>query len=60
MKLLVCKLCGGECEFVGGEHTIQKKVKCLQCGFNNLDESEKKGPEVVIIRKRPSSNDTNQ
>ena len=57
MRLLKCKLCGGECEFVGNEHTVQRKVRCLQCGFNNLDE-EKKGPEV-IIRKRPQ-NDTNQ
>ena len=59
MKLLVCKLCGGECEFVGNDHSIQKKVRCLQCGFNNLGESDKKGPEVVIIRKR-SADDTSQ
>lgn len=59
MKLLKCKLCDGECEFVGNDHTVNRKIRCLQCGFSNLNEPEKKGPEVVIIRKRPL-NDTNE
>ena len=59
MKLLKCKLCGGECEFVGNEHSVSRKVRCLACGFNNFDEPDKKGPEIVIIRKRPIG-DTNQ
>lgn len=53
MKLLKCKLCGGECEFVGNEHSVNRKVRCLVCGYTNLDEPDKKGPEVVVIRKRP-------
>lgn len=56
MKLLKCKLCGGECEFVGNEHSVSRKVRCLACGYNNLDEPEKKGPEIVVIRRRPISN----
>jgi hypothetical protein len=54
MKLLRCKVCRGEVEIVGNERAINKKIKCTQCGFNNLETSEKKEPEVVIIRKRPA------
>ena len=53
MKLLKCKLCSGEMDIVGGEHSINKKVKCRNCGYSNENEQERpKGPEVVIIRKR--------
>ena len=52
MKLLRCKICHGECEIVTNWRAINKKIKCTQCGFNNLEASEKKEPEVVIIRKR--------
>lgn len=52
MKLLKCKLCRGECDIVSGERSIYKKIKCRQCGYTNNSESERKGPEVVIIRKR--------
>ena len=51
MKLLKCKLCKGEVEIVGSEHSINKKIKCTQCGFNNLD-LDKKEPEIFIIRKK--------
>lgn len=55
MKLLRCKLCRGEMDIVGNEHAVNKKVKCRNCGYNNLDEpAEKKGPEVIIRPKRPS------
>lgn len=40
-------------DIVGGERAINKKVKCRNCGYSNEHESEHKGPEVVIIRKRP-------
>jgi len=51
MKLLKCKLCMGEMDFISSEHAINRKVKCLKCGYTN--ENERTGPEVVIIRKRP-------
>lgn len=38
-------------DIVGNEYSINKKVKCRQCGFNNLD-AVKKEPEIVIIKKR--------
>lgn len=52
MKLLRCKLCHWEMEIVGNERSINKKVKCLntKCGFTN--ETEQKGPEIIIMRKR--------
>lgn len=52
MKLLRCKLCSGEMDIIGGERSINKKVKCRQCGYNNEQERTRKMPEVVIIRKR--------
>lgn len=55
MKLLKCKLCNGEMDIVGNERSINKKVKCRQCGYSNENETDRKGPEVVIIRKRPLS-----
>lgn len=55
MKLLKCKLCSGEMEIVGNERSINKKVKCLKCGYTNANESERKIPEIVIMRKRPLS-----
>lgn len=51
MKLLKCKICDGEMDIVGNERAINKKVKCQQCGFNNLD-AVKKEPEVFVVRKR--------
>jgi DNA-directed RNA polymerase subunit RPC12/RpoP len=51
MKLLKCIVCAGEVDLVGEEHSINRKVKCRKCGFTN--EVENKGPEVVVIRKRP-------
>lgn len=50
MKLLKCKLCMGEMDIVGNERAVNKKVKCRKCGFTN--ETDNKGPEVVVIRKR--------
>jgi uncharacterized Zn finger protein len=55
MKLLKCKLCSGEMEIVGNERAINKKVKCLKCGYTNVGEPERKGPEVLVIRKRTQS-----
>ena len=55
MKLLKCKLCYGEMEIVGNERAVNKKVKCLKCGYINTNESERKRPEVVVIKKRPIS-----
>lgn len=50
MKILICKLCSGECEIVGNEFKVSKKIKCLKCGFTNLETV--KEPEIFIIRKR--------
>lgn len=53
MKFLKCKVCGGEVDVVGNERAVHKKIKCRKCGITN--QSESKGPEVVIIRKRSNS-----
>ena len=55
MKLLKCKLCRGEVDIINYERSINKHIKCSKCGFSNEKEPERKGPEVVFIRKR--SND---
>ena len=60
MKLLKCLLCDGEVDIVGNERNINKKVRCRQCGYNNVDEPARKEPEVVIIRRRPTNSDTSQ
>ena len=49
MKLLKCKLCGGECNIIDGETTINKIIRCSKCGYSN---EEIKVPEVFVIRKR--------
>ncbi len=51
MKLLKCKICLGEVDIVGNDRSINKKIKCRKCGFSN--EMENKGPEIVVIRRRP-------
>lgn len=53
MKLLKCIVCLGEVDFVGPERATNRKVKCRKCGFTNESASENKGPEIVVIRKRP-------
>ena len=53
MKLLRCKSCRGEVEIIGNERAVNKKIKCLNCGFTNADVVDKKEPEVLVIRKRP-------
>lgn len=52
MKLLKCKICLGEVDIIGNDRAINKKTKCRKCGFSTEAEAPK-GPEVVIIRKRP-------
>lgn len=52
MELLRCRVCDGEMDIVGAESAINKKVKCRKCGFNNINSSANKMPEVVIINKR--------
>jgi len=52
MKLLKCKFCRGEVDIIGNERSINKKIKCIQCGYTNAGEQEQKGPEVLVIRKR--------
>lgn len=53
MKLLKCRVCSGDMEIVGNERAINKKVKCLKCGFTNANEQGRKEPEVVVLKKRP-------
>jgi hypothetical protein len=36
-------------EMVGGEHSVQKRVKCQKCGLTN-DKSVKPLPEVIRRR----------
>ena len=56
MKLFKCKLCLGEVEIIGNDRSINKKTKCLKCGHTTA-EAQSKGPEVVVIRKRPVSHE---
>ena len=51
MKLLKCKICLGEVDVIGNDRSINRKVKCHKCNPNQ--ELDSKGPEVIIIRKRP-------
>jgi hypothetical protein len=56
MKLLKCLLCREEMEIVGNERSVNKKVRCLGCGYTNVGEivsDSRRGPEVVIMHKRP-------
>lgn len=52
MKFLQCIFCKGELEIVS-DKGIQKKVKCLGCGFTNSPET--KEPEVFVIRRKLTS-----
>ena len=51
MKLLRCKICMGEMDIIGNNRDVNKKVKCRECGFTNVDAVQKE-PEVVVIRRR--------
>lgn len=53
MKLLKCKVCSGEVNIVGNERAVKKKIQCTQCGFNNLEDQEKK-PIIIMKRRRLS------
>jgi hypothetical protein len=53
MKLLKCKICMGEVDLVGNDRSVNRKVKCRKCGFTNEAVESNKGPEIVVIRKRP-------
>ena len=56
MKLFRCIICGGEIEIIDAtDGSINKKVKCLKCGFTNFNDHKSKEPEIIII-KRKSSN----
>lgn len=50
MKLLRCKLCSGEVEIIGGEHSVNKKIRCTECQYSNQTES--KEPEIFYIKKK--------
>jgi len=56
MKLLKCKICNGEVDIVGGEYSVNKKIKCRKCKFSNLNDANK-SPEILIIKKRASEFD---
>jgi hypothetical protein len=61
MKLLKCKLCGEECDLIGNEHQIERKIKCYQCNYNaasnDTNTGDKNNSEVIIMRRRPLSVD---
>jgi len=52
MKLLKCKLCGGEVDIISGENSINKTVKCRKCGYSNEKEGLTKKTEIIVIRKK--------
>ena len=51
MKFLKCIVCDGEVDIISPDRATNKKIKCRKCGFTNC--SERKEPEIVVIRKRP-------
>lgn len=55
MKLLKCKVCGGEVDIIDNDRAINKKIKCLECGFTNVGDAFAKKPEVVILKRRAPS-----
>jgi len=56
MKCLRCKFCRGEVEIIGNDRAINKKIKCIKCGYTNVGEADtSKKTEVIIMRKRSSS-----
>lgn len=57
MKLLKCLLCRGECEIVGGEHSVNRKIKCSKCGYTNIKDPQQVMPEVIVVRKKPNNPD---
>lgn len=52
MKFLRCKICMGEVDIIGNEHSINKKIKCRICEYSNSESISNKGTEVIIIRKK--------
>lgn len=52
MKILQCMFCKGELEIIQ-DHGFNKKVKCLDCGYSNLETKE---PEVLIIKRSVRNN----
>jgi hypothetical protein len=51
MEFVRCILCKGELVFTNHEKAVFKKVKCLDCGFCNSNQTKKQAPEVIVIRK---------
>ncbi len=51
MKLLKCKLCGGEVDIVANHRAVAKKIKCRKCNYSNLSYKDKPMPEIVVIKK---------
>lgn len=55
MQLLRCLVCEGELEITSLDDGINKKVRCLSCGFTNdkkVGVEKKSFPEVIVLRKR--------
>jgi hypothetical protein len=42
----------GEVDIVGNDRSINRKVECRKCNHTTV-EPERKGPEVVILKRRP-------
>lgn len=51
MKLLKCKLCGGEVDIINNHKAVNKIIKCRKCGYSNNKIKSKKVTEIVIIKK---------
>lgn len=50
MKLLVCKFCSGEVDIIEQDHSINKKIKCRDCGLSNVNQ-DKKEPEIFVKKR---------
>jgi DNA-directed RNA polymerase subunit RPC12/RpoP len=55
MKFLKCAICKAEIDLLKDDRSSNKKIRCRKCGHTN--ENEAKGPEIVIIRRRPADLD---
>ncbi len=51
MKLLKCLFCDGEVDVVGNFDSVVKKIKCIDCGYQNFKD-QPKPKEPIIVYKR--------
>jgi len=50
LKILKCKVCRGEVDIIADEYSINKKIKCQDCGFTGekLSKNNVSKTEVIV------------